>query len=117
MNMNFGFCHLCWRYEQPNSRLEALRLHSVPSRFSAAHHAGAWNTKYATTRNDSRAIGLDLGACTPEETAISIAGEIIAARWGGSGVTLSAADGPVHGQHELTKGSDCGRQDDHNASG
>ena len=33
----------------------------------------------------SSPIGLDLGARTPEETAISIAAEIIAGRWGGSG--------------------------------
>ena len=31
----------------------------------------------------SSPIGLDLGARTPEETAISIAAEIIALRWGG----------------------------------
>ena len=33
----------------------------------------------------SSPIGLDLGARTPEETAVSIAAEIIAGRWGGSG--------------------------------
>ena len=32
----------------------------------------------------SSPIGLDLGARTPEETAVSIAAEIIAGRWGGS---------------------------------
>ena len=31
----------------------------------------------------SSPIGLDLGARTPEETAVSIAAEIIALRWGG----------------------------------
>ena len=36
----------------------------------------------------SSPIGLDLGARTPEETAISIAAEIIAGRWGGSGDRL-----------------------------
>jgi xanthine dehydrogenase accessory factor len=41
-------------------------------------------------------IGLDLGARTPEETAASIAAEIIATRWGGSGVPLRMAGGPIH---------------------
>ena len=37
----------------------------------------------------SSPIGLDLGARTPEETAVSIAAEIIAGRWGGTGDRLS----------------------------
>jgi xanthine dehydrogenase accessory factor len=41
-------------------------------------------------------IGLDLGARTPEETAISIAAEIIAGRWGGSGGRLVERDGRIH---------------------
>jgi len=41
-------------------------------------------------------IGLDLGARTPEETAISIAAEIIAGRWGGSGERLAATRGRIH---------------------
>jgi len=41
-------------------------------------------------------IGLDLGARTPEETAISIAAEIIAGRWGGSGGRLRDAAGAIH---------------------
>ena len=44
----------------------------------------------------SSPIGLDLGARTPEETAISIAAEIIAGRWGGSGDRLAARDGRIH---------------------
>ncbi|MFE7169247.1 XdhC family protein [Streptomyces sp. NPDC057616] len=41
-------------------------------------------------------IGLDLGARTPEETALSIASEIVADRRGGSGVSLAGAHTPIH---------------------
>jgi len=41
-------------------------------------------------------IGLDLGARTAEETAVSIAAEIIQQRWGGSGRPLAATDGAIH---------------------
>jgi len=44
----------------------------------------------------SSPIGLDLGARTPEETAVSIAAEIIALRWGGDGGRLAGRDGPIH---------------------
>ena len=44
----------------------------------------------------SSPIGLDLGARTPEETAVSIAAEIIAVRWGGQGSRLTDVDGPIH---------------------
>ena len=44
----------------------------------------------------SSPVGLDLGARTPEETAISIAAEIIAGRWGGSGERLAEKAGPIH---------------------
>jgi xanthine dehydrogenase accessory factor len=45
-------------------------------------------------------IGLDLGARTPEETALSIAAEIVANRRGGSGVSLTGAHTPIH--HDVT---------------
>ncbi|QNF94582.1 MULTISPECIES: XdhC family protein [Janibacter] len=41
-------------------------------------------------------IGLDLGARTPEETAISIAAEFVAERWGGSGRPLAGRAGRIH---------------------
>lgn len=41
-------------------------------------------------------IGLDLGARTPEETALSIASEIVAGRRGGTGVSLTGAHTPIH---------------------
>jgi xanthine dehydrogenase accessory factor len=47
-------------------------------------------------RKLSSPIGLDLGARTPEETAVSIAAEIIARRWGGEGLPLTETAGRIH---------------------
>ena len=44
----------------------------------------------------SSPIGLDLGARTPEETAVSIAAEMIAKHWGGGGAPLAQREGPIH---------------------
>ncbi|CKS10432.1 xanthine dehydrogenase accessory factor [Mycobacterium tuberculosis] len=44
----------------------------------------------------SSPIGLDLGARTPEETAVSIAADIIARRWGGGGRPLADIAGRIH---------------------
>ncbi|MEU8542123.1 XdhC/CoxI family protein [Streptomyces sp. NPDC048717] len=55
--------------------------------------AGVGEVELARLRSP---IGLDLGARTPEETALSIAAEIVATRRGGSGAALTGADIPIH---------------------
>jgi xanthine dehydrogenase accessory factor len=64
-------------------------------RISRLREAGLTDDELARL---SSPIGLDLGARTPEETAISIAAEIIAGRWGGSGERRAATEGRIHGE-------------------
>jgi xanthine dehydrogenase accessory factor len=56
----------------------------------------------------SSPIGLDLGARTPEETAVSIAAEIVALQWGGRGDRLSEREGAIH-HHPLAQDADNGK--------
>ncbi|GGX61756.1 XdhC family protein [Streptomyces hiroshimensis] len=50
-------------------------------------------------------IGLDLGARTPEETALSIAAEIVAVRHGGTGAPLTGVRTPIHRERRQELGS------------
>jgi xanthine dehydrogenase accessory factor len=62
-------------------------------RLARLREAGLTEAELARLRSP---IGLDLGARTPEETAISIAAELIQLRWGGSGRPLTATEGRIH---------------------
>ncbi|MFJ6698069.1 XdhC family protein [Streptomyces sp. NPDC091272] len=62
-------------------------------RLDRLREAGVGEGELARLRSP---IGLDLGARTPEETALSIAAEIVAARHGGSGRPLTGSSTPLH---------------------
>jgi xanthine dehydrogenase accessory factor len=62
-------------------------------RLARLREAGVTETEIARLRSP---IGLDLGARTPEETAIAIAAELIQLRWGGTGHPLTATTGRIH---------------------
>ncbi|GAB2966863.1 XdhC family protein [Streptomyces pseudoechinosporeus] len=70
-------------------RLQLLREAGVPADRLARLHSP---------------IGLDLGAHTPEETAISITAEIIAHTHNGTGLPLSRVPGPIHQSVRTTTG-------------
>jgi xanthine dehydrogenase accessory factor len=67
------------------------RTHS--DRLDRLHEAGVTDAELGRLASP---IGLDLGARTPEETAVSIAAEIIACRWGGGGRPLTDVGGRIH---------------------
>jgi xanthine dehydrogenase accessory factor len=83
----------------------ALRLPEVGylgAMGSRRTHHDRWNrlTEAGLTEAElkrlSSPIGLDLDARTPEETAVSIAAEIIALKGNGSGLRLADRTGPIH---------------------
>lgn len=55
--------------------------------------AGLDDTQLAQLRSP---LGLDLGARSPQETALSVAAEIVSARHGGSGIPLTRTSGAIH---------------------
>ncbi|MFD8751867.1 XdhC family protein [Kitasatospora sp. NPDC059577] len=74
-------------------------------RLAKLREAGLTGAELARLRSP---IGLDLGARTPEETAVSVAAEIIAHRRGGSCLPLSAGDGPIH--HDVSPAAEGDRE-------
>ncbi|WP_326647807.1 XdhC family protein [Streptomyces sp. NBC_01750] len=62
-------------------------------RLARLRERGVVETEMARLRSP---IGLDIGARTPEEVAVSIAAEIVALRWGGSGSPLAETAGAIH---------------------
>ena len=67
------------------------RTHS--DRLARLREAGVTESELSRLRSP---IGLDLGARTPEETAVSVAAELIQLRWGGSGKALTTTEGRIH---------------------
>jgi len=65
-------------------------------RLARLREAGLTEDELARLRSP---IGLDLGARTPEETAVSVAAELIQLRWGGSGQPLTGTSGRIHHSH------------------
>ncbi|RII20453.1 putative xanthine dehydrogenase subunit A [Streptomyces sp. YIM 130001] len=62
-------------------------------RATCLREAGVTAAELARLRSP---IGLDLGARTPEETAVSIVAEMVAAREGGTGTSLTDVPTPIH---------------------
>jgi xanthine dehydrogenase accessory factor len=62
-------------------------------RLDRLREAGMSEAELARLRSP---VGLDLGARTPEETAVAIAAELIQLRWGGSGQPLTVTTGRIH---------------------
>jgi xanthine dehydrogenase accessory factor len=62
-------------------------------RLDRLHRAGLTEAETSVLHSP---IGLDLGARTPEETAVSIVAEIISRRWGGGGRPLTELETRIH---------------------
>ncbi|MFC1434965.1 XdhC family protein [Streptacidiphilus sp. N1-3] len=86
LRMPLGFVGAMGSRRTHQERLDRLR------------EAGLTEVELARLRSP---IGLDLGARTPEETAVAVAAEITAHRRGGTCLPLSAHGGPIHHDHPI----------------
>jgi xanthine dehydrogenase accessory factor len=75
-------------------------------RLARLREAGMTDAELSRLRSP---IGLDLGARTPEETAIAIAAELIQLRWGGTGQPLTQTTGRIHHGRMTPDGAGTGR--------
>ncbi|PRX98448.1 XdhC family protein [Allonocardiopsis opalescens] len=74
-------------------------------RMARLREAGLTEAELARLRSP---IGLDLGARTPEETAVSVAAELVQNRWGGSGRPLTTTGGRIHREPAAAPGGAAG---------
>lgn len=81
LRLPVGFVGALGSRRTNDARAERLRGAGVPEEALARLHAP---------------LGLDLGGATPEETALSVAAQLVSLRYGGSGVPLSTTTGPIH---------------------
>jgi xanthine dehydrogenase accessory factor len=91
---------------------ELAYVGAMGSRRTSDHTRAALRTLGLTEGELARLcspIGLDLGARTPEETAVSVAAEIIAVRQGHGARPLRLVDGPVHAAARTPAPRDAGR--------
>ncbi|GAA3440418.1 XdhC family protein [Kutzneria kofuensis] len=79
-------------------------------RLSRLREVGLTDRELASLRAP---IGLDLGASTPEETAVAIAAEIVALGRGGSGLALTGGSGPIHAPMHVSGSLGHGSQVSH----
>ena len=86
---------MCHKTHPSIGAMGSRRTHD--DRLARLRDAGLTEPELARLRSP---IGLDLGARTPEETAVSIAAELIQLRWGGTGRPLTSTEGRIH--HTLT---------------
>jgi len=82
-------------------RSRAGYVGALGSRTTHAHRIAALREAGMTDAELSRLcapVGLDIGACTPEETALAVLAEIVAVERGRSGGSLSRGSGAIRGR-------------------